>query len=82
MAAMPGNAEARYNWAKRPAYDYVVSSSEGDFYARGTPPARADDKGKMEVFRVVPEGTDKHLATYDWYVRPEKLLVCGNPATK
>ena len=83
-ALLPSPAASK-GWLRRPNYSYVLSDADGDFYARGTPPADTGGKGVTKVYRVMADGTDKHVATYDWYVHPEGrpygLHLCGNPDT-
>ena len=62
-------------------YSYVISDSEGKFYARAIPLDIHDAAGITKVYRVGDASPDKLLTTYDWYAEPKSVILCGNPDT-
>ena len=62
-------------------YPYVVSDAEGRFYARAIPADDHGTTGSTNIYRVGETHPDKLLATYEWYARPQTLVLCGNPDT-
>ncbi len=69
-----------HSLAPRP-YSFVISDSEGKFYARAIPLDIHDAAGITKVYRVGDASPDKLLATYNWYAEPKSVILCGNPDT-
>ena len=53
----------------------VVASSDGECYAKSVPEGLFGDAGQTTVYEV-ETGTDRPLATFNWYAR-EIYLACG-----